>query len=243
LHRFLRKRRLELFGNLVVGCAAACLLTMALFVPCEAQDAPSAVQAPQSSERQLDVNWLYGAYVPKDVPLKSLTGKQRLTLYSRQSFTTPGIYVKTLFFSFGDQINNSPPDWRRNFGGFARRFGSRQGQFVVQNSFTALGDGLLGYEPRYDRCRCDKFWSRTKHALIRNFITYDRTEKSIRPRIPLYMGAFGAGVIEGTWKPANRDLLAEGYRSVITQVGFGCLANFVGEFAPDVLRALKKKSQ
>lgn len=48
---------------------------------------------------QLKVNWLYGAYVPKDVPLLSLTSEQRLKLYTRQSFTTPGIYLKIGLFT------------------------------------------------------------------------------------------------------------------------------------------------
>lgn len=186
------------------------------------------------------MNWLYGAYVDKDAPLEPLTTHQRFRLFLRQSFTTPGVYVKTVLFSIGDQVDNSPPSWGTGFGGFARRVGSRQGQFVIQNSLTALGNGLLGFEPRYDRCRCTGFWSRTRHAVVRNFVTYDRSEKRLRPQIALYAGAFGAGVIQGTWKPSNRDLIGEGYRGAITQVGFGVLAHWMGEFAPDIKRVLRK---
>jgi hypothetical protein len=187
------------------------------------------------------VNWLYGAYVPKDAPLETLTANQRFKLYLRQTFTTPGIYVKTLLFSAGDQLNDSPPGWGRDFGGYIRRVGSRQAQFVLQNSFVALGNGFLSYEPRYDRCRCSGFWRRTSHALQRNFITYDRTEKSLRPQIALYAGAFGAGVVAGTWKPNDHDLVAEGYRGVITQAGFGSAANWIAEFAPDIIHKIRGK--
>lgn len=58
--------------------------------------------------QQLQVNWLYGAYVPKDVPLESLSNHQRFQLFLRQSFTTPGVYLKTAFFSLSDQAANSP---------------------------------------------------------------------------------------------------------------------------------------
>ena len=201
----------------------------------------TAANHPPPPDSQLKVNWLYGAYVDKDVPLESLTPRQRFKLFLRQSFTTPGVYVKTALFSIGDQINDSPPSWGRGFGGYARRAGSRHGQFVIQNSLTALGNGLLGFEPRYDRCRCSGFWSRTRHAVVRNFVTYDRTETALRPQIGLYAGAFGAGVISGTWKPDNRELLAEGYRGVITQAAFGILAHWVGEFAPDIKRVLRKE--
>jgi hypothetical protein len=70
---------------------------------------------PQSSAepkpiQQLQVNWLYGAYVPKNVPLQSLSNQQRFQLFLRQSFTTPGVYVKTALFPC--QIK--PPIVRRN---------------------------------------------------------------------------------------------------------------------------------
>jgi len=228
-------------GGSAFSVSLVCILVAVFSVRCCAQDAPSPTQPATKSNQSLDVNWLYGAYVAKDVELKPLNGQQRFKLYLRQTFTTPGIYAKTVLFTIGDQIDNSPPEWGTGFGGFAKRLGSREGQFVVQNSFTALGDALLRYEPRYDRCKCSGFWPRTGHALARNFVTYNRTEKEMRPRLPLYAGAFGAGVVAGTWKPANRDLLAEGYRGAITQVAFGCLANWVGEFAPDITRKLRKK--
>lgn len=192
--------------------------------------------------QQLRVNWIYGAYVPIDQPLTPLTQNQRLTLYLRQTFTTPGIYVKTGLFSIADQISNSPPEWGRNLGGFAQRMASRQGQFVIQNSFASLGNALLGYEPRYDRCRCSGFWPRTQHALLRNFVTYNRTDASMRPQIASYGAALAAGAISSTWKP-HSDAWAEGYRSLLTQVGFGVLSNLLGEFAPDIMRVVHRHKE
>ena len=208
---------------------------------CLGQQSALPNQPTGQSSAQLNVNWLYGAYLPKDAPLVPLTTERRFKLYLRQSFTTPGIYVKTLLFSVGDHINESPPEWGTGFEGYARRAGSRQAQFVIQNSFVALGDGILGYEPRYDRCRCTGFWSRTGHALARNLVTYNGSEQSLRPQFALYGGAFAAGVVAGTWKPRDRDLVAEGYRAVMTQVGFGFGANWLAEFAPDITRILRRK--
>jgi len=215
------------------------LLIFTFFVMCcSAQITATPRNAEATS--QLNVNWLYGAYVPKDVPLKSLTNPQRFQLYLRQSFTTPGIYAKSALFTIGDQISDSPPEWHGGTG-FLQRLGSRHGQFVVQNSMSALGNGLLGYEPRYDRCRCSGWWQRTGHALLRNFITYNKSEKTMRPQVAMYAAAFGAGVVAGTWKPEPRDLVREGYHSAITQVGFGMAANLVGEFAPEIKSLLGGK--
>lgn len=209
--------------------------------PAASPQTPQA-QTDKEHEDQLKVSWLYGAYVPKDVKLVSLNGHQRVKLWVRASFTTYGIYFKTAFFSISDQIRNRPPAWGDGWGGYGKRVASRQGQFVIQNSLSALGNGLLGYEPRYNRCRCEGFWPRTRHAVVRNFVTYDRTETKIRPQIALYAGAFGAGVVAGTWTP-NHDLLTTGGHGALSQAGFGILANTVGEFWPEIERVWKRKKK
>ena len=194
----------------------------------------------QARDRQIEVNWLYGAYVPKDVPLVALNGEQRVHLWVRATFTTYGIYAKTALFSISDQVNNRPPAWGDGWAGYGKRVASRQGQFVIQNSLSALGNGIVGYEPRYDRCQCDGFWPRTGHAVIRNFITYDRSETKRRIQIPLYLAAFGAGVVAGSWTP-NHDLLTTGAHGALSQAIFGVLANMVGEFWPQIERIWKHK--
>ena len=195
------------------------------------------------SRQELKVNWLYGAYVDKDVPLRPLSNQQRFQLFLRQSFLTPGVYVKTAFFSLSDQAENHPPEWGDGFAGYAKRNASRYGQFVAQNALSATENALLGYEPRCDRCRCRGFWPRTKHAIFRNFETYNRTEKELRPQLGMYFGAFGGGVIAGTWQPDKPNLLTKGYQGAVTQAIFGVCANWLGEFAPDIKRVLKKDKQ
>jgi len=133
------------------------------------------------------------------------------------------------------------PNWGDGFGGFAKQFGTRQAEFVMQNSVISLGDGLLGWEPRYDRCRCQGFWPRTRHAIIRNFVTYDRTEKSLRPQLFPYLGAFVGNVTPTAWEPGNSEWQAKGVQGVITQVPIGIGINFIGEFAPEITRAIKRK--
>lgn len=190
-------------------------------------------------DKQINVNWLYGAYVPKDVPLEPLNGNQRVHLWVRASFTTYGIYMKTALFSLADQARNKPPAWGDGWGGYGKRVASRQGQFVIQNSLSALGNGILGYEPRYELCRCDGFWPRTGHAIARNFVTYEHSETKLRPQIPLYAAAFAAGVIAGSWTP-NHDLLTTGGQGALTQATFGILGNVVGEFWPEIQRIWKR---
>jgi hypothetical protein len=140
-----------------------CRLIFVCFVPvCGAQVSSTPKSTESAAQNQLEVNWLYGAYIPKEAPVTPLNGEQRYRLFIRQSFTTPGIYIKTGFFAIHDQVENTPPEWGDGFEGFAKRVGTRQTQFLLQNSFTSLGNALVGWEPRYDRCKCDGFWPRTR---------------------------------------------------------------------------------
>lgn len=202
--------------------------------------APTPAPAAKPDANEINVNWLYGAYLPRDVPLKPLTRHQRKQLYFRQTYTTWGIYAKTAFFALGDQAGDSPPEWGEGFGGYAKRFGSRFGQFAIQNTFSATGNYLLHYEPRYEVCRCSGAWPRVRHALARNFVTYNATEHEIRPQLALYAGAMGAGMIASTWKPGPTDPWRNGYQAMLTQAVFGCMTNIIGEFAPDIKKLVKK---
>jgi hypothetical protein len=206
------------------------------------QDGPAPPDAPKPQEASaINVNWLYGAYVPKGFELKPLSGHQRGQLYLRQTYLTWGIYLKTGMFALGDQAHDSPEQWDDGFAGYGQRLASRYGQFAIQNTLSSTGNWLLGYEPRYERCRCSGAWPRIGHALFRNFVTYNQTERERRPQIAMYAGALGAGMISSTWKPDQGDLWIQGYHSVVTQAAFGSFSNVLGEFAPEIGRLLKRK--
>ena len=221
---------------LIVAVVAVLVLRIA------AQEQTSTKPAtPVSDNDVLKVNWLYGSFVPKDVPLEPLTGQQRWKLYTRMTYTTWGIYIKTGLFTMSDQIRNIPPEWGKTAGGFGKRLGTRQAQFVMQNSLTALGDAAVGWELRYDRCRCDGFWPRTWHATARNFVTYASDERSLRPQIMPYAAAFGSAVASASWQPNNPNLVVKGYQGAITQVGVGIGVNWLAEFAPEIKHILHLK--
>ena len=218
-------------------------LALLLLVPsCIGQEPANAPATPVPSvNTTLPVNWVYGAYIPKDAPIVPLSSDERFKLYLRQTYTTPGIYVKTGFFAIHDQIKKTEPDWGDGFSSFAKRVGSLQAGNVIQNSLTALGNAAVGFEPRYDRCRCEGAWLRIRHAVVRNFITYGGgDDKRIRPQIMSYAAAFGAGVTVASWEPDNPSVLPKGYQSVVTQAWVGVVVDALAEFAPDIKRMLHK---
>jgi len=186
--------------------------------------------------RDWESGWIAGVYVARNRKLVTLTREQREDIYLRQTLTTPGAYMKRMFGALIDQARGTPSQWGGGFGGYGERFASREGQFVAANSLAALGNAKLGYEVRYDKCKCDGLWPRTRHAFIRNLLTYDRSEEHLRPQWALYGGAFGGGALSTVWKPGSHNAFAEGGIAMAGQVGWGTLLNFFTEFSREINR-------
>jgi hypothetical protein len=209
--------------------------------PTKQENAPSR----SARLRRLPIEWIIGPYIPVQEPLQPLSNTQRRQIYVRQTFLTAGSYVARAFSAGIDQARGEPHDWGGGFPGYGRRYAARYGQFVVQNSVLAGGNALLGLEPRYDFCRCDGFWPRTRHAISRNFLAYNRTERELRPQLPMYAGAFAAGLLYNTWLPGQHNIWAGGAYGMLSQAGIGSGYNFASEFALDILHAfgLKKDAK
>jgi hypothetical protein len=186
--------------------------------------------------RNWESTWITGVYVPADLPMISLTAKERREIYLRQTLTTPGAYMKRAFGAVIDQASGTPRQWDDGWGGYAERFASREGQFITANTLAALGNAKLGYEVRYDQCKCEGLWPRTRHAIVRNLMTYDRSEKHRRPQWALYGGAFGGGAVSVAWKAGSPNAFSEGARAMGGQLAWGTLLNFVTEFSREINR-------
>jgi hypothetical protein len=195
------------------------------------------------STKLVDVpaEWLIGPYIPSTHPLKPLTLKERQDVYLRQTFVTAGSYVARMFSAGIDQARGVPSEWGGGMEAYGKRFGSRYGQFVITNTLQSAGNAVLGYETRYDLCRCSGFWPRSKHAIARNFFTYNSTESQKRAQIPLFVGAFGAGMISSVWLPGHRSVWKDGAYAALGQAAYGSGINWVSEFAIDILRKITNK--
>ncbi|HEV2398467.1 MAG TPA: hypothetical protein VGS27_16105 [Candidatus Sulfotelmatobacter sp.] len=193
--------------------------------------------------RDWESGWLTGVFVKQGETMTPLTGPQRRELYLQQTLITPGAYMKRMFAAGIDQARGVPHPWDDGWDGYLDRFASREGQFITANSLAALGNAALKYEPRYDRCQCKGFWPRSRHAILRNFITFNETEVDRRPQLALYGGAFAGGALASVWKPHPRNALADGGWAMLGQAGWGSLLNFFIEFAGEINRKIGVKKQ
>jgi len=191
-------------------------------------------EAALDKARDWERGWFVGVYVEKGRRLVPMTVRQRREIYLQETLTTPSAYLKRMFAAGIDQARGVPYQWDDGWGGYEERFASREGQFIGSNSLAALGNAALKYEVRYDQCRCQSFWARTRHAIMRNFLTYDQSEEHLRPQWALYGGSFGGGLISTAWKPHPRNPFAEGGRAMAEQAGFGAALNLFIEFSPKI---------
>jgi hypothetical protein len=188
--------------------------------------------------RDWESGWVTGVYVEEGKTMIPLSLKQRREIYLEQTLTTPGAYMKRMFAAGIDQARGVPSQWDDGWDGYVERFASREGQFIAANTLAYLGNVAMKYEPRYDQCRCTGFWPRTRHAIMRNFLTYNETEQDLRPQWALYGGSFGGGLLSTAWKPHPRNGFAEGGRAMLGQAGYGALLNFFIEFSTDINRTI-----
>jgi len=195
-------------------------------------------EAAMVKARDWESSWVTGVYIARGRTMLPLTFEERRELYLSQTLDTPGAYLKRMFAAGIDQARGSPSQWQGGIGGYGERFASREGQFISANTLAFLGNAALGYEPRYDQCQCSGLWPRARHALVRNFVTYNHSEQELRPQFGLYAGAFGGGLISTAWKPQPRNAFAEGGRAVLGQAGYGALLNLFIEFARDINRKI-----
>jgi len=205
---------------------------------------PVAQESAQSRTEKLErlpIEWIIGPYIPSQETLRPLSNKERGEIYLKQTFLTAGSYVARGFSAGLDQARGAPHEWGGGFEGYGRRYAARYGEFVVQNSIFSGGNALLGYEARYDFCRCDGFWPRTRHAISRNFVAYNRTERELRPQVPMYAAAFVAGALYSAWLPGKQNAWGGGALSIVSQAGIGSGYNFVSEFSLDILHAFGLK--
>jgi hypothetical protein len=193
-------------------------------------------KTPLLMARDWEASWIAGIYVGKNRKLVPLTRDERMNYYLRQTFTRPEDYMKRMFAAGVDQARGVPYQWDDGWAGYAERFASREGQFFTSNSLAALGNAKLGYEVRYDKCKCTGFKHRLRHAIMRNFLTYDRTEENLRPQWALYGGAYGGGMMVTAWKPGTRGIWANGAWGVLGQAGYGSLVNLITEFSTEINR-------
>ena len=200
-----------------------------------AQQPPISTALPaENPDSLVKPGMLWGTVITKD-EFQPLTGKERWSLYWRQSYARPGAFFGNAGPALGAHLENDPPEWGQGMEGYSKRFANRFARSAIRDSISAAGSAALGYDVRYVKCDCTGFFPRLGHSIAWNFLTLNRDGKTVL-NVPRIGGSFAGEFIGRTWMPAGYNSVGDTFRSGGVQLGIGAVFNIVREFSPSKRR-------
>ena len=185
-------------------------------------------------------NFMIGGVLPKDVPYRPLTNEQRWRLFVNQSFSLKGgAWFGYAFGAAQGHWRNRPAQWGQGARGYFSRVGDVVGRGTISNAIENGMDAMVGYDPRYARCKCEGAGRRLAHAFSWSFITYDRQGRKVF-NYPKLTAAWASEAIGATWQPGTRWQV-RGYQGMGEQLAFNAMFNIFAEFTPEVKKLLRRK--
>jgi hypothetical protein len=156
------------------------------------------------------------------------TKRQLLRRYVWSTLGVDGAIHATITSGL-DQWRESPPEWRLDRTGYARRWASEYTESAIGDTAKYSVARIFHQDPAFTRCECQGFARRLVHALDAPFMARQRDGKRV------LSGASLAGVLAGhvvsasTWYPAPngaRDGLQHAGVSLITKMGVDVFKEF-----------------
>jgi hypothetical protein len=128
-----------------------------------------------------------------------------------------------------------PPEWRRSWDGFGRRYLQREADVAISGSIEAGLGALWSEEPRYIRSARKGIWPRARYAL-KTVLLSQRRDGHLAPAWGRYASNVVNNVVENAWLPPTATTWqATTLRSVSGFLGRAG-GNLWNEFWPDVHR-------
>jgi hypothetical protein len=113
------------------------------------------------------------------------------------------------------------------------------GRLAIRNSIRLGTDVAFGIDPRYDRCDCAGFLSRTGHAWKR--VVVSRSDAGTEmPAYSNFTGAYITPMITYTWYPDRLNTWDRKLQSGTLHLGWRGVSNMIREFWPDVKKGFRR---
>jgi len=163
-----------------------------------------------------------------------LTPKQKAELALRNTISPQAIANRAIVGGL-DHLWRNPEEWGGNPDAYAKRFAWRMGRMAVRESVQLSTDVAFGLDPRYDRCNCSGFLSRTGHAWRR--VVVSRTDAGGEMfAVSTFAGAYVTPFITDPWYPPSINNWNHKWESGTTALALRGVTNMLREFWPDIRR-------
>jgi hypothetical protein len=184
------------------------------------------IPLPITSPRALD---------PTDIVPLSPGDKARRAV--RNTIGLPSLANRAFVTGYNHWLDD-PEEWSGNLDGFGQRFASRMGRLAVRQSVQLTTDIAFGIDPRFDRCDCKGFWSRTGHAWKRVVVSRRDYGGEI-VAVSNFAGAFIPPMITDQWQPPSKNDWPHKWQSGTQFLAFRGLTNMLREFWPEISRKVR----
>jgi hypothetical protein len=166
--------------------------------------------------------------------IEPLSPRDKAVRALRNTVAPQALANRALLAGFS-QLWDSPEEWSGDIKGYGQRFASRMGHLAVRQSIQLSTDVAFGLDPRYDRCECDRFWDRTKHAWRRVLVARkDNGGEMIS--VTHLSAAFIPPMITDQWYPARYQTWGHKFSSGAEFLAFRGVTNMLREFWPEIGR-------
>jgi len=151
----------------------------------------------------------------------------------KQKLFSKGSWIKTGATAAWEHIRNSPHEWGRNVGGFAKRAGSSVGQRAIKGATEYTIASIWTHEDtRYRRSGLDGKWPRVRYAVVTTFWVPRDVAGGNTFAFGRVTGAVVAGQVSRAWLPQRIATFGAGISSAGLSLGFDVGINVLREFWP-----------
>lgn len=137
-----------------------------------------------------------------------------------------GVGISSTF----QQIGETPPEWKQDGKGFARRLGSNFGENVIEETVAYGIEESLKLDSKFYKSKKRDLASRVKNGLLSGITARTPSGKRVFNPAPI-IGKYTSNIVAAeVWYPKRfsyKDGLREGTQSVAFSIGFGLLNEFL----------------
>jgi hypothetical protein len=187
----------------------------------------------------------------------TFTMRSRLEQFAAGSLTDQALLSATFFGAIA-HLQQSPADWKQDWGGLGYRVGTRYGQNLAKGLTTFTAGAIIGSDPRNVSYASDpgvqhkdcgagqlncqpKISSRIGHVFL-DWLTVRRSSVDGNgkrwPNLPLFAGAAASGFVGNAWYPDRLATPGQAGIRASYSLGTALASSFYTEFSPEVGRLL-----
>jgi len=165
-----------------------------------------------------------------------MSAKEKLGHYIGATYGPTAIGFSIIGAGLSQAID-SVPEWGQGMEGYAKRFGSRYANKIVQNSIEALVGIILDEDPRYVSSNRQGLWRRSWNATRQLFLT-NKDSGGKRSAYSKIIAIGGALYISRRWHPESERRLNNYLSAGAVCLGMEAAKNLFAEFWPDLRHRL-----